>query len=182
MSGCCSGPARIVVEFDYLTVGGDTCDRCGDTHDAVRTAVSDARAALPSSVAVIDYLERELSPGRIEDSNRVLVNGRPAEEWLGGVSVMSDCPSCGELVGEPVCCREVEVDGVRTEAVGRDVVFDAIMAAAGLAGEAGSAGPSSLSSRTERAAEASSEPPEPASTCCTPAQPVITLVTGPGCG
>lgn len=182
MSGCCSGPARIVVEFDYLTVGGDTCDRCGDTHDAVRAAVSDARSALPSSVAVIDYLERELTPGRLEDSNRVLVNGRPAEEWLGGVSVMSDCPSCGELVGEPVCCREVEVDGVRTEAVGRDVVFDAIMAAAGLAGEAGSAGPSSLSSRTERAAEASSEPPEPAATCCTPAQPVITLVTGPGCG
>lgn len=182
MSGCCNGPARIVVEFDYLTVDGDTCERCGDTRDAVHAAVSDARSALPSSVAVIDYLERELSPGRIEDSNRVLVNGRPAEEWLGGVSVMSDCPSCGELVGKPVCCREVEVDGVRTEAVGRDVVFDAIMAAAGVAHEAGSADPSSLSSRTERAAEASSEPAEPAATCCTPAQPVITLVTGPGCG
>jgi len=75
-----------------------------------------------------------------------------------------------------------EVAGVRTEAVGRDVVFDAIMAAAGLAGEEGSAGHSSLSSRTDRAAEASSRPAEPASTCCTPAEPRITLVTGPGCG
>jgi hypothetical protein len=182
MSGCCSGPARIVVEFDYLSVDGNTCDRCGDTHDAVRAAVSDARAALPSSVAVIDYLECELTPGRLDDSNRVLVNGRPAEEWLGGVSVMSDCPSCSDLVGESVCCREIEVGGVRTEAVGRDVVFDAIMAAAGLAGEAGSAGLSSLSSREDRAAEASSRPAEPASACCTPVQPTVTLVTGPGCG
>jgi hypothetical protein len=173
MSGCCSGPARIVVEFDYLSVDGNTCDRCGDTHDAVRAAVSDARAALPSSVAVIDYLECELTPGRLDDSNRVLVNGRPAEEWLGGVSVMSDCPSCSDLVGESVCCPE---------AVGRDVVFDAIMAAAGLAGEAGSAGLSSLSSREDRAAEASSRPAEPASACCTPVQPTVTLVTGPGCG
>lgn len=182
MSGCCSGPARIVVEFDYLTVDGDTCDRCGDTHDAVRAAVSDARSALPSSVAVIDYLERELSPGRLEDSNRVLVNGRPAEEWLGGVSVMSDCPSCGELVGEPVCCREVEVDGVRTEAVGRDVVFDAIMAAAGSGGAAGTGGLDEASAARSLREDSEEGPAEPAATCCTPAQPVITLVTGPGCG
>jgi hypothetical protein len=90
---------------------------------------------------------------------RVLVNGRPAEIGQGGVSVMSDCPSCGELVGEPACCREIEVGGVRTEAVGRDVVFDAIMAAAGLA----SAG-------------------APVAPCCAPAPFTGTLVTGPGCG
>jgi len=181
MSGCCSGPARIVVEFDYLTVDGDTCERCGDTRDAVRAAVADARAALPSSVAMIDYLERELTPGRLADSNRVLVNA--SGRGVAGRSQRDErLPSCGELVGEPVCCREIEVAGVRTEAVGRDVVFDAIMAAAGLAGEEGSAGRSSLSSRTDRAAGASSRPAEPASTCCTPAEPRITLVTGPGCG
>ena len=188
MSGCCSGPARIVVEFDYLTVDGNTCDRCGDTHDAVRAAVSDARAALPSSVAVIDYLECELTSGRLDDSNRVLVNGRPAEEWLGGVSMMSDCPSCSDLVGESVCCREIEVGGVRTEAVGRDVVFDAIMAAAGLAGEAGSAvggAPGGLDeasaarSLREDSEEGRADAPP---LCCTNTPPTVTLVTGPGCG
>jgi hypothetical protein len=177
-----------VVEFDYLTVDGNTCDRCGDTHEAVRAAVSDARAALPASLAVIDYLECELTPGRLGDSNRVLVNGRPAEEWLGGVSVMSDCPSCSELVGEPVCCREIEVDGARTEAVGRDVVFDAIMTAAGLTGEARSAvggAPGGLdeASAARSSREDSEEGPASAPPlCCSDAPPTITLVTGPGCG
>ncbi|HHJ98478.1 MAG TPA: DUF2703 domain-containing protein [Actinobacteria bacterium] len=188
MSGCCSGPLRIVVEFDYLTVDGNTCDRCGDTHEAVRAAASDARVALPASLAVIDYLECELTPGCLGYSNRVLVNGRPAEEWLGGVSVMSDCPSCSELVGESVCCREIEVGGVRTEAVGRDVVFDAIMTAAGLTGEARSAvggAPGGLdkASAARSLREDSEEGPASAPPlCCTDALSMVTLVTGPGCG
>jgi hypothetical protein len=59
-----------------------------------------------------------------------------------------------------VCCREIEVGGVRTEAVGREVVLDAIMAAAGLTGEVAGA-------------------------CCDPAAAdsiAVTIVTGPGCG
>lgn len=182
MSGCCSGPTQVTVEFDHLVVGGETCDRCGDTREAVRAAVADARAALPASLVELVLVERELPAGRLAESNRVLVNGRLAEEWLGGTSVMSDCPSCGDLVGEPVCCREIEVGGVRTEAVGRDVVFDAIMAAAGLGAVAPAEDPSSLSSRTDRAAEASSEPSAVTTACCAPAVAAVTLVTGPGCG
>lgn len=181
---CCSAPARVLVEFEYLTVEGETCDRCGDTREAVRSAVADARAALPSALATLEFVERELTVDRLTESNRVLVNGRPAEEWLGGTSVMSDCPSCSDLVGESVCCREIEVGSVRTEAVGRDVVFDAIMAAAGLGtmAQVAAEGPSSLSSRTDRAAEASSEPSAPPAACCAPAAAAVTLVTGPGCG
>lgn len=168
VSSCCSGPTQVRVEFDYLTVDGETCDRCGDTRDAVRAAVADARAALPASLAVLEFVERELTASRVDESNRVLVNGRPAEEWVGGTGVMSDCPSCSDLVGESVCCREIEVDGVHTEAVGRDVVFGAIMAAAGLEGSAARA----------------LEPTRPTSPCCAPssAAVAITLVTGPGCG
>ncbi|MBN2840694.1 MAG: DUF2703 domain-containing protein [Coriobacteriia bacterium] len=159
------------MEFEFLTVEGETCDRCGDTRAAVRAAVADARAAVPASLAVLEFVERELSAEHLAESNRVLVNGRPAEEWLGGVSVMSDCPSCSDLVGEPVCCREIEVGGVRTEAVGRDVVFDAIMAAAGLGEAVSTDGP-----------EASSESSATTAACCAPATPAVTLVTGPGCG
>jgi hypothetical protein len=169
------------VEFEYLTVDGETCDRCGDTREAVRSAVADARAALPSALAALEFVERELTADRLVESNRVLVNGRPAEEWLGGVSVMSDCPSCSDLVGESVCCREIEVDGVRTEAVGRDVVFDAIMAAAGLgaAERVGSDDASAARSVREDSEEGSARS---ARSCCAPAVAEITLVTGPGCG
>lgn len=181
MSGCCSGPTQVTVEFDHLVVDGETCDRCGDTREAVRAAVADARAVLPASLVDLTLVERELPAGRLAESNRVLVNGRPAEEWLGGTSVMSDCPSCSDLVGESVCCREIEVGGVRTEAVGRDVVFDAIMAAAGLGGA------ERVDSDEASAARSVREDSEEGSTrseggCCAPGVAAVTLVTGPGCG
>jgi hypothetical protein len=152
----------VLVELEYLVVGGETCDRCGDTREGVRAAVDDARSVLSTASVTLELIERELDPARLADSNRVLVNGRPAEEWLGGHAVVSDCPSCSELIDDSACCREIEVGGVRTEAVGRDVVFDAIMAAAGLA-------PVGV----------------PGEACCVPdahAALTVTVVTGPGCG
>ena len=158
----------MLVELEYLVVDGQTCDRCGDTREGVRTAVEDARRLLAGDSVTLELVERELEPLQLADSNRVLVNGHPAEEWLGGTSVITDCPSCAELVGGFACCREIEVGGVRTEAVGRDVVFDAILAAAGLApvgvpGEACCGGAAA---------------PSP----CDCAPLTVTLVTAPGCG
>ena len=98
------------MEFDYLVVDGATCDRCGDSRTGVRAAVADARAMLPAAIE-IRLVERELDAENLADSNRVLVNGLPAEEWLGGTSGVSDCPSCSDLIGADACCREVEVGG-----------------------------------------------------------------------
>lgn len=163
MGGCCGGANRVTVEFEYLVVEGATCDRCGDSREGVRAAVRDARAMLPT--ADIEYIERELDSTQLADSNRVLVNGLPAEEWLGGSSAISSCPSCSDLLDAPVCCREVEVGGIHTEAISRELVLDAIMAAAGLA-------PAGV----------------PGANCCPDGLgnargsiPVI-LVNGPGCG
>ena len=175
MADCCGGPTRVLVELEYLVVDGETCDRCGDTREGVRAAVADARAVLPGSAVTLELVERELDPTHLADSNRVLVNGHPAEEWLGGHSTISDCPSCAELIDGFACCREIEVGGVRTEAIGRDVVFDAIMAAAGLA-PVGVPG------------EACCAATPAASACCTSASGegivplAVTLVTAPGCG
>jgi len=149
----------VLVEIEYLAVEGETCERCGDTRGAARQAVADARVLLGSRGLEVELVERPLDAARLADSNRVLVNGLPAEEWLGGSSAQSDCPSCADLIGAPACCREVEVGGVRTEAIPREVVFDAIMAAAGLA-------PAGM----------------PGEACCGARVPHVTLVTGPGCG
>lgn len=165
MADCCKGTTRVRVEFEHLVVSGETCDRCDETREGVRAAVADARASLSGSAVALELVERTLDPSQLANSNRVLVNGRPAEEWLGGRSVTSDCPSCADLLGEPACCREIEVGGVRSQAVGRDVVFDAIMAAAGLA-PAGVPG--------EACCGGSAAAVRPSLT--------VTLVTGPGCG
>lgn len=199
MAGCCGGTSkRVTVEFEYLVVDGSTCDRCGDSRAGVRAAVADALTMLPQ--LDIKFVEHELSSDRLADSNRVLINGLPAEEWLGGQAVISDCPSCATLVGEPACCREVEVGGVRTEAISRELVLDAILAAAGLApagvpGEnccgttADAAGSDAASAGGPPArglsSEDSKEGPDGSAGCgcaAPPRQLSVTLVTGPGCG
>lgn len=179
----------MTVEFDYLVVEGETCDRCSDSRDGVRAAVADARTMLPASAVEVALVERELSADRLADSNRVLVNGLPAEEWLGGTSAISSCPSCSNLLDAPVCCREVEVGGVTTSALSRELVLDAIMAAAGLApagvpGVNCCGGDAAASAGSDAASEDSTEGPDgDAAPCCPAREPTtVTLVTGPGCG
>lgn len=199
MAGCCGGTSkRVTVEFEYLVVKGETCDRCGDSRAGVRAAVADALVMWPQ--LDVKLVERELASDHLADSNRVLVNGMPAEEWLGGTSAISSCESCSDLLSTPVCCREVEVGGVRAEAISRELVLDAIMAAAGLApagvpgenccGQAASpTRPSSLPSQDSSQAggppaEAPSNLAEHAASCCgSPSRSLaVTVVTGPGCG
>jgi hypothetical protein len=115
----------------------------------------------------VTLTERHLDATRLGDSNRVLVNGRPAEEWLGGTDVMTECDSCSDLVGFDACCREIEVAGVRTAAIDRDVIFDAIMAAAGLAPEGVPGSACGGASHPEAVPSTGVE---------------VLLVTGPGCG
>jgi hypothetical protein len=131
MSGCCSGSARVKVEAAFYMQDGETCDRCGDTREATRAAVAEATGLLSPMGVVVELAERELGRSEIARSNEVLVNGRPVEEWLGGAATENDCPSCAELIGEPTCCRAVEIDGVVSEALGRETIVGAIMIAAG---------------------------------------------------
>ncbi len=70
---------------------------------------------------------------------------------------------------------EIEVGGVRTEAVGRDVVFDAIMAAAGFA-PVGVPGEACCSAAPSASGCCGSVPDAGA------APLTVTLVTAPGCG
>ena len=131
MSGCCSGPTRVTVEAAFYMQEGETCERCGDTREATRAAVAEATGLLSPAGVVVVLAERELDRSGIAESNQVLVNGRPVEEWLGGSATESDCPSCADLIGEPTCCRAVEIDGLVSEALSRETIVGAIMTAAG---------------------------------------------------
>jgi len=164
MSGCCSGGSRVLVEVERLVLAGETCERCGDTWTAAQGAVASVQAELAGIGLSVDLIERPLPPERIGDSNRVLVSGRPVEDWLGGAVSMTDCPSCGELVGEPSCCRSYEIGGVASDALSAEDISRAIRIAAGLAAQSAPVG-------------------VPASAAVPGSRPVhITLVTSPECG
>ena len=154
----------MLVEVERLVVAGETCDRCGDTWAAAETAVASVQAELAAIGLPVDLIERPLPPERIGDSNRVLVSGRPVEDWLGGAVNMTDCPSCGELVGEPSCCRSYEIGGVASDALSAEDIARAIRIAAGLVPRSAPVGVS-------------------ASGFAAASGPVhITLVTSPECG
>lgn len=128
MGGCCEVKSPVLVECEFLVVDGETCERCTDTRQAARDAVEQARAR----GIQVDLVERELDAADVANSNRVLVNGMPAEQIVGGATGSSECPSCSDMLGESVCCREVEVGGVVSAAIPTGVIFDAILRAAGV--------------------------------------------------
>lgn len=132
--GCCSSGQEVVVEVKRLVVGGLTCERCGDAWDAALAAVRSVEGELAGYGVRVRLVETQLPPERIAESNTVLVDGRPAEDWLNGAvrRTDSDCPSCGELIGEPVCCRSYEVAGETAEALTADLIATAIRRAAGI--------------------------------------------------
>jgi Cd2+/Zn2+-exporting ATPase len=169
----------LVVEWRHLSVGGETCERCGTTGNNVRSAVEAMRPVLAAMGIALEFREVELPPEEIAHSNEVLIDGTLVEDLLGGTAAVSDCPSCGDLVGEPCSCRTVEVAGQVHEELPESMIAAAIMTAAdrrsGSACCPGSAASgSSCCSTAEPAPESPCCPaPEPAAQpCCGGAEPL----------
>ena len=138
MDGCCSpAPKSLVIETTVLRVDGETCERCGGTVEAVRSAVAQLETVLTPLGVRVTLIEHAASADNLEDSNSVMINGRSLEEWIGAERVSTDCPSCGDLVGEAACCGAVSVDGAIQESFSVEQVRDAAFAALGFGGSGG---------------------------------------------
>ncbi len=122
----------MVIESTFLQFDGETCDRCTDTQSAVREAVEALQPALAAREIPVTLVEHDVTVDELADSNTVLINGRPLEEWLGAERVSTDCPSCGDLVGESVCCSALSVGGEVHESLTVDHVMTASLTALGL--------------------------------------------------
>ena len=120
----------LVVEWRHLAVDGETCERCHKTGAHLRAAVETMRPVLAVQGLVIEFRETELPPGEIARSNEILVDRTPIEELVGGVTVISDCPSCGDLVGAPCTCHTVRVGDKEYEEIPESMIASAIMSAA----------------------------------------------------
>ena len=135
MSGCgCSAPRSLVIESTVLRVNGETCDRCGNTVEAVRTAVKELETVLTPLNIRVTLIEHAGAEDDVEGSNSVMINGRPIEEYIGAERVSTDCPSCGDLLGKATCCPANSVGGTIQESFTVEQVRDAAYAALGDAG------------------------------------------------
>ncbi len=120
----------LTIKWKRLIEGGETCPRCGDTGTEVQKAAEALRRALaPLGIEVaLDEVEIGLEEFKRQplESNRISIDGRSIEEWLGGTTGQSPCCDvCG-----PNDCRTVTVDGKTYEAIPADLIVRAGLLAA----------------------------------------------------
>lgn len=121
---------RLEIVWQRLTVGGATCERCGDTGRSVREAAAELDRLLAPRGIAVRLEEKALPPFAVAESNRVFLNGRALEDILGAEVLLNGCPSCGELLGAETDCRALRLDGRVYEALPRELVVRAGLAEA----------------------------------------------------
>lgn len=96
------------IVWQRLVSAGQTCGRCGATHQAVRRSVNKLKKTL-RPLGIEPTLEtKEIDSrtfkARPSESNRIWIADKPLEEWIGAKVGRSRCDSvCGESK-----CRTVE--------------------------------------------------------------------------
>ncbi len=130
--GCCSSAKKkqMTIRWERLVSDGKTCPRCGETENELEKAADILRKSLkPMGIEVL--LEKDsLSKSEFEKnplrSNRILFNGIPLEDYIGGKTGKSSCcDACG-----PVECRTLEVDKKQYETVPSEIIVKAGLIAA----------------------------------------------------
>lgn len=113
---------RLEIEWKHFAVGEATCKRCGNTGNSLKEVIEDLRQEFAPSGVKINLTETLLDKTRIAESNEILMNGTKIEDLLAAVVVPTDCPSCGTLAGESICCRAIEIGNERCEDIPSDMI------------------------------------------------------------
>jgi hypothetical protein len=123
---------NVVIEWLHLAVGGETCQRCGDTGLELRQAIERLRRECAPRGVEILFRETLLAPEQIAKSNTILINDVLLEDILphAGAST-SCCPSCGDLTGGNEQCRTLVHLGRTYETIPQDLVRQAVCKVAG---------------------------------------------------
>jgi hypothetical protein len=108
---------RLVIEWRHLVVNGGTCERCGVTGSEVKAAVDALTKELGARGIKVVFKETPLGPDQLEESNKILLNGKPLEDLISGSVSETPCSSCSTLTGTSACCRAVEVDNQQYEEI-----------------------------------------------------------------
>jgi hypothetical protein len=116
---------------------GQTCQRCGTTEKELQEAFQSLQKSLaPLGIKVTlekKSLDHVTCAKDISQSNRIWVEDRSLEEWLGAKVGKSACGFCCAELGDQVQCRTVEVEGQVYETIPADLIIRAgLLAAADL--------------------------------------------------
>ena len=77
---------RLEIEWKHFAVGDATCERCGNTGDALRTVIEELRREFAPAGVKINLTETLLDKTRIAESNEIRMNGMLLEDLLAAGS------------------------------------------------------------------------------------------------
>ena len=111
-----------------------TCERCSSTETELQEAFTSLRKSLSElGIEVVlkkETLDSETFARDVSESNRIWINGRPLEDWLGAQVGKSECGFCCEDVGDSsVECRTITVGQDSYEAIPAELIIRAGMIA-----------------------------------------------------
>lgn len=130
MAKCCSSaPRNLVIETTAIRVDGQTGGRCSDTVESARIAARELQVEFEPFNVTVTLIEHDAISDDLSDSNSVVINGRSVEEWIGADRVLTECGPCGDLIGEPVCCGAVSIEGAITESYNVEQIREAALTA-----------------------------------------------------
>ena len=113
---------RLEIEWKHFAVGDATCERCGNTGEALKTTVEELQREFAPAGLKINITETLLDKTRIAESNEIRMNGMLLEDLLAAGVVSTDCPSCGTLAGESTCCRAIEINNEQFEDIPPEMI------------------------------------------------------------
>jgi len=115
----------LVIEWKHIgnTVTG-TCERCSLTGGAILDVLEELTLYFKENNVTARFRETVLPDSQIEQSNKVLINGIPLENYLSGAKVVqTPCCSCACLTGQDEAeCRAIDYGGDRYEAITPDLL------------------------------------------------------------
>ncbi len=115
--------------WQRVTLGAETCERCGDTGESVRRVAELLRGELAARDIAVVLTEKALPPFAVAESNRVFFNGESLEDLVGAQVGLNHCQSCCELLGDHMNgqtdCRTLIVDGREYEALPEELLLRA---------------------------------------------------------
>lgn len=117
---------KITIEWLHYDKEGETCTRCNNTGDNIKSAIRIISNDIEFKDVQIDYIETKLEADRMPESNTVLINGLPLEDILNAKPSENHCHSCSCLAGKSTNCRTIKFEDKTYEAIPEDLIIDAI--------------------------------------------------------
>lgn len=126
----------LLIEWKHLDAAGETCDRCYDTGENLRSEIKRLQRKLDPQGIAIQLIETKLNQANVKESNQILINGLLIEEIIDLKVQENYCASCTELVGNETYCRTIIFNGEEYEDIPVKAIGQAVMKVLNLEDEA----------------------------------------------